>query len=372
MRYAYVIRCDEVIKDDAGNVVELRCSYDPETISGGERANKKVKGTIHWVSAPHAVPIEVRLYDRLFAVPDPEDVPEGKTFLDNLNPNSKEVLAGSLVEPSVAGAAPGTRFQFERQGYFITDAEDSTPENLVFNRIVTLRDTWAKVSEQGKVSSEKAKSGKTKSGKAKAKRQKAGSEDAVGRTREDVLEALSGDAASIRAFEHFMDELGLSLTEAEVLATDAASAKLVDEAVDAGASAKAAAAWVVSVIPGELKDRSIETLAFNGSALADLIGFIDDGTISNRTAKEVLGEMMASGKAPGDIIDDKGLKQVSDVAALGGIVDDLMGKFPDKVEGYRSGKKGLIGFFVGQAMKATGGQANPQVLKGVLEEKLLE
>ncbi len=117
LRYAYVIKCDEVIKDEAGNVVELRCSYDPESIRGGANADKKVKGTIHWLSAPHAVPAEVRLYDRLFATPNPERVKEGGSYLDNLNPSSKEVLTGSFVEPSLADTDAMVHFQFERQGY---------------------------------------------------------------------------------------------------------------------------------------------------------------------------------------------------------------------------------------------------------------
>jgi len=146
LRYAYIIRCDEVVKDADGNIVMLKCTYDPDTRSGSESAStRKVKGTIHWVSVKTAADVQVRLYDRLFMSPDPEDAPEGKTFLDNINPESiKTVLA--KVEPTVAAATPGTRVQFERNGYFCADTEDSTPGNPVFNRIVTLRDTWAKIS----------------------------------------------------------------------------------------------------------------------------------------------------------------------------------------------------------------------------------
>ena len=141
LRHAYVIRCDEVVKDAAGQVVELRCRYDPDTL-GRPPADGPVKGTIHWVSARHAVPAEIRLYDRLFRVPDPEAA--GGEFTDHLNPASLTVVQG-WVEPSVLGDPPDVRYQFERLGYFWQDPVDSRPDRLVFNRIVTLRDSWAKI-----------------------------------------------------------------------------------------------------------------------------------------------------------------------------------------------------------------------------------
>ncbi|MBM4421823.1 MAG: glutamine--tRNA ligase/YqeY domain fusion protein [Chloroflexi bacterium] len=144
LRYAYFVKCVGVVKDANGQIVELRCTYDPATRGGDAPDGRKVKSTIHWVSAPHAVQAEVRLYDRLFAKENPDDVPEGKTFLDNLNPNSLEVLPMCFVEPSVKGAAHGSRYQFERSGYFCVDP-DSANGKLVFNRTVGLKDSWAKV-----------------------------------------------------------------------------------------------------------------------------------------------------------------------------------------------------------------------------------
>jgi glutaminyl-tRNA synthetase len=146
LRWGYFIKCDEVVKDAAGNVVELRCSYDPATRGGNAPDGRKVKGTIHWVSAAHAVTAEVRLYDHLFRTPNPDDVPEGQTYLDNLNPKSLEVIDGYL-EPSVRGATPGARYQFERLGYFCVD-RNSTGQKLVFNRAVTLADAWAKLEKK--------------------------------------------------------------------------------------------------------------------------------------------------------------------------------------------------------------------------------
>jgi glutaminyl-tRNA synthetase len=144
LRYAYFIKCVDVVKDASGAVVELRCTYDPQTRGGNAPDGRKVQGTIHWVSAAHALPAEVRLYDHLFLKPDPNDVPDGGNYKDNLNPKSLEILKPCWVEPSLAAGLPGCRYQFERLGYFCIDPVDTTPQALVFNRTVTLRDSWAK------------------------------------------------------------------------------------------------------------------------------------------------------------------------------------------------------------------------------------
>jgi len=144
LRYAYFIRCTGVVKDAGGRVVELRCTYDPATRGGNAPDGRKVKSTIHWVSAGHAIDAEVRLYDNLFLVPDPNDESEGRDFTDYINPKSLEVLEGCKLEPSLASAEPGSRFQFERLGYFCMDP-DSRPGRPVFNRTVALRDAWAKI-----------------------------------------------------------------------------------------------------------------------------------------------------------------------------------------------------------------------------------
>jgi glutaminyl-tRNA synthetase len=147
LRCAYFITCTEVIKDDRGEVVELRATYDPATRGGDAPDGRRVKATLHWVSAAHALPIEVRLYDRLFSVEDPEKVSEGQTFLDHINPASLDVLQGCLAEPSLATAVAPARFQFERIGYFCVDP-DSRPGKLVVNRTVSLRDAWAKIEQK--------------------------------------------------------------------------------------------------------------------------------------------------------------------------------------------------------------------------------
>jgi glutaminyl-tRNA synthetase len=153
LRYAYFITCTGVVKDAGGNVVELHCTYDPATKGGNAPDGRKVKSTIHWVSAEHAVDAEVRLYETLFTREDPNVVPEGQDFTVNLNPNSLEIVSGAKLEPSLGDAAPGSRYQFERLGYFAVDPDsdpDSSGRKLVFNRTVALRDTWAKIEAKSK------------------------------------------------------------------------------------------------------------------------------------------------------------------------------------------------------------------------------
>ncbi|MFC1475520.1 glutamine--tRNA ligase/YqeY domain fusion protein [Candidatus Zixiibacteriota bacterium] len=149
LRYAYFITCTEVVKDASGEIIELRCTYDPATQGGDSPDGRKVKATLHWVSAAHSLEAEVRLYEHLFTKENPLDTAEGENWLDSLNPDSQEILTGCRIEPSLADAQPGNRFQFERRGYFCVDP-DSAPGKLVFNRTVTLRDTWAKIQQKQK------------------------------------------------------------------------------------------------------------------------------------------------------------------------------------------------------------------------------
>jgi len=149
LRNAYFVTAQSVVKDADGNVAEVHCTYDPLSRGGNSPDGRKVKSTMHWVSAAHAIGAEIRLYDKLFTKPDPSDVEEGQDVLSNLNPYSLEILTGARLEPSLANAKLEDRFQFERVGYFCVD-RDSTPDALVFNRAVTLRDTWAKLEKRGK------------------------------------------------------------------------------------------------------------------------------------------------------------------------------------------------------------------------------
>jgi glutaminyl-tRNA synthetase len=355
LRYGYIIRCDEVVKDAAGDVVELRCTVD-ETTRGGAAGERQVKGTIHWVSAAHAVPCEVRLYDRLFTDADPEA--DDADFTTKLNPASLETVTGARIEPSVADEEPGTHYQFERLGYFVSDIVDSRAGALVFNRTVTLRDTWSKVTGQAKPSD------------GRPDRTPAKQERATPVPRRDRPAAPAARSTQLAARRREYEErLGIAAEQAEVLTRDDAVAALFDATVAAGAAPDAAAKLIVNELPREAREDAA-ALNVSGVALAGLIRLLERGDISSSAGREVLSELLEKGGDPERIVDARGLRQVSDETAVSALIDEVVAANAKKVEEYRGGKTGLLGFFVGQVMSRSGGTVNPTVAKQLLEQKL--
>ena len=336
LRHAAVIRCDEVIKNDAGEVVELRCTVD-------RSSDRKPKGTIHWVSAAHALDVEVRLYDRLFSVenPDRSDT-DYKTFL---NPQSL-VTRRARIEPSVASAAHGAMFQFERHGFFTVDP-DSKSGALVFNRTVALKDSWGK---QQRAETAPQKTQPKPAPKAEAPK---------------VERELSPEAAALR------DRYALSPDDAHLIA-DAGLIALFESAVASGANGKTVGTLVANDLHRVLKaeNRAIATLPFGGRELADLSALVDDGTLTAKLAREVVAEMVRSGAAPGKIVADRGYRQVSDEGALGAAIDGVLAARAELVARYRSGETKLYGVLIGELMKATEGKANAKLAGELLRRKL--
>ncbi len=365
LRYAYFIRCTEVVRDqESGEVTELRCTYDPATRGGDAADGRKVRGTLHWVSAEHSLPAEVRLYDRLFLHEDPGgQEADFKTFL---NPNSLEVLTDSRIEPSVAGA--GDSFQFERQGYFALDAADVSRRRngaLVFNRTVTLRDTWAKIAGDG----EHARRAAAAADKAARKAATKARQRRLSLAEAPALERPLTPRQQ-RVFERYHGELGLPRPTAGLLAADPALSRLFDRALEVSGQAKAVANWIVNELLRELKDRTIEDLPFGGEQLGELVSMIASGTISGTVAKDVFAEMLQTGKRARDIVAAEGLEQLGDSSDLEPLVDRVFDDHRDKVEQYRAGKTALMGFFIGQVMSASRGRANPQLVRELLSDRL--
>ncbi len=369
LRYAYIIRCDEVIKDpQTGEVTELRCTYDPATQGGAAPEGRKVRGAIHWVSAQHALPVEVRLYDRLFLKPNPDDVEEGKTFKDYINPNSMEVVTEARVEPSVGGDPPGSRYQFERLGYFVSDIVDSAPGRLVYNRIITLRDSWAKQfqAEQEaerptvRAAEAPAKSEDDKRTEAETRRSRTEARD----------ERRAGTPELAERLARYTAELGLPFEDADVLTGDLALARFFEDALAAYAAPRPVANWVTNEVLRELKGSELAELPFGGAAVGKLVKLIDQGTISATIGKEVFAAMLEGGGSPEQIVRERGLEQIADAAHLEPIVAGVVAANADKAEQYRSGKTGLLGFFIGQVMRATQGKANPQLVQTLVEREL--
>ena len=367
LRHAYIVTCTGAVKDENGEVVEVHCTYDPETRSGSSGSagkHRKTQTAIQWVSAAHALPAEVRLYDRLLRVADPDA--DGLDFKNALNPASLEVLTGCLVEPSVADDPAETRYQFERHGYFWRDPGESAPGAPVFNRIVPLRDSWIK---QGAA----APAAPSRKGETAVKGGEDGAAPAAPEPDARARMAQRDPALAAR-FERYVRDFGLAEDEAELLTRDTAGADFFEQAMSAQgaqrANPKALANWINHELLGELKERGIAALPFGPAQLAHLVALVDDGTISTAGAKAVFGELLAHGGDPAAIVETKGLRQVRDTDALLPAVERVIAANPDKAEQYRAGKTGLLGFFTGQVMKETQGAANPQLVQDLLKERL--
>jgi len=338
LRHAWVIRCEGVVKDREGNIVELHCTYDPTTRGGSTPDGRTVRGTIHWVDAAASLPCEVRLYDRLFSVPDPGADEDGD-FIRHLNADSLIVARDARIEPAVATDPPGSCYQFERLGYFTSDSEDSQPGALVFNRTVTLRDTWAKIT------------GRETQSAGRPDRRRRESSPAI-RAAKPQREAATPGAAT------------------DLVSRDAAAAKLLEAAVAAGADRRTTHNWITNDIARELAGQPASRLRFGGVQLAALLGLLDQGAISTSSARDVLAEMVGAGGEPAAIVERKGLSQIRDAAAIADIAADVIAASPSKVAEYRAGRTGLLGFFVGQVMKRTDGRADPALVQDALRERL--
>jgi glutaminyl-tRNA synthetase len=355
LRHAYVIKCEEVIKDENGEVIELRCTADLDTL-GKAPEGRKVKGIVQWVSAEHALDVEVRLYDRLFTSKTPG---AEENFLDHINSDSLTILQGCKIEPSVATDEPGTSYQFERLGFFCSDTVDSKEGALVFNRTVTLRDTW----DQKKKEAPK---------KAEAPKKKAKQDNTPkGRTKADERAELRAQNPEVSArYERYKGEFGLSEDDADILSAEAEVAALFEAAVSAHNNPTALANLVLNEVMRELKDSTVTELPFGGTELGELVKLLDEKVISSKIAKQVFAEMAKNGGSPATIVEEKGLKQVTNSSELEPVVEQVLANNPDEVERFKAGEKKLQGFFVGQVMKATRGKANPKLVNELLRAML--
>ena len=350
LKYAGVIRCRSVVRNDAGEVVELRCDWEGE--GGDEAEGPAPRAAIHWVSAEDAVPAEVRLYDRLFSVRDPGAAEDLESVL---SPCSERVMARAVVESGIAGASPGSRYQFERLGYFVADSEDSRPGRLVFNRTVALRGSWKP-------------DGDAASRAPEARRSTAGRTATPVRRRE-VLR----DAGATRRFEE-LTELGAGEAAALAIAKNAALDRLFREAQarypEGGDSL---AAWIANEV-SHLAARKGEEGApkLEPAALAALARAVDDDDLSHRQGRRVLKALVENGGSYEDARKRARLEEVDDPEAIEPVARALLGEHPAKAAAYRSGQHGLLGFFVGQVLQRTGGAADPRAASALLRKMLLD
>jgi glutaminyl-tRNA synthetase len=354
LRYAGTIRCREVVTDSRGEPMELHCSYR----AGGAGDGGEVKGVVHWVSAEKSLACEVNLVDRLFSVEKPD---ESADFLAHLNQRSLEALTGCRIEPSVLDAPIGVRLQFERLGYFVLESRDGAGGALVWNRIVALRDS--KEPARGEPAAEAAPAPTARNTKSQTRPAR--------KSRAEVRERIRERSPELAArLERFTGELRLEREAAEILTEDLDLAAFFEAAVAAGARPALAANWVLNELIGQLGGRALDALPFGGRELGALVRLVDDGTITGAGGKEVLAEMLAGGRDPAEIVERRSLRQVSDAAAIEPLVDQVLAAHPDHVARYRAGKTGLLGFLVGQVLKASGGAANPERVQELLRKRL--
>ncbi|MEE9385326.1 MAG: glutamine--tRNA ligase/YqeY domain fusion protein [Nannocystaceae bacterium] len=360
LRYAYVIKCDAVIHDRVtGEIAELHCSYDPATRGGNTPDGRKIKGTLHWVSAEHALTAEVRLYDRLFACERPGT--DGRDLLDDLNTDSLETIVDAKLEPSLAGTKAGAHFQFERQGYFYSDPVTTTGELLVFNRTVSLKDTWAKVSTRH----DRAGADATKDPSPKRK------QSSISGT---LPRLPARKLALTERAQGYVADLGLSQANAEILGHHPKVADLFDAArlTSPGAQANTVANWIVNELMRELKDTELHQLRFDGAAFGELVARVDAGDISGSAGKKVLGEMVRTGERPAAIIERLDLAPIRDEARLRILVAEAVRQNSLQADKFRSGNQRMLGFFIGQIMKQTGGKADAKLVDAMVRRALAE
>ena len=354
LRYGCVIRCDAVERDEQGEITRLRCTYDPESIGGGAGRGPKPRGIIHWVSAAHGLPCEIRLYDRLFSVERPE---EGD-FLQNLSDRSLEVVRG-VVEPSVADDPSDQRYQFERQGSFWRDPVSSRPEALVFNRVVALRDSFQKQIQ----------------GEEPAPAPAAGARPGADRTRParrskaELQERLLEQNPALQAAYARYVALGVDEGDARIIATTDGLATFFEEAQAVHDAPRTVSKWVVNEVVRELKEETLDALSVSPAALGALVAQVDDGSLPATAGKQVFADLVVHGGLPADAIARLGLDRVARVD-LDAIVRAVIAAHPDEAARYRDGKTALIGFFVGQVMRQAQGAADAQAVRAALLQQL--
>jgi glutaminyl-tRNA synthetase len=361
LRSACLVRCREAIKDADGRVVELRCTWDPDSQGGMPKDGRKVKGTLHWVSAPHAVEAEVRLYDRLCRVPKPEE--GGADFLAALNPASLEIVRGARLEASLASAEVGSRWQLERVGYFVVDG-DARPGAPVLNRIVTLRDSYAeKPAEKPEEAAAPADPGRGE----RERNRKAQTRPKSRSPQEYRAEARARDPELAAAHERIGALVGAEA--ADLLAGDRATASLFLGTVELAAGhAELVAKWMINELPRALAGKELAASGLDAARLAELIRAVGGGALATPAAKGALAEMIATGKPLAEVAVARGGAGVTrdDLAAR---AKELLAAHADKLAQYRAGKTGLRGFFVGQLLKAAPG-ADPKDIQDVLGAEL--
>lgn len=353
LRHGYIIRCDDVIRDADGRVLELRCSHDPNTLNEEPQDGRKIKGVIHWVSATQGVQREVRLYDRLFAVPNPEEDPD-VPFLAHVNPNSLTTVQG-WMEPALAELDKEAHVQLERLGYFFVDPVATGDGLPVFNRVVTLRDSWAKAQED---SQEQERESRRRSKDKEKAAAPIHDRQAERQAEFDNNEELAQNHKELRA-------LNVGEEDAWTLLHDDAARAFFHTAVHHGAPAVTAARWIVNELPRAYAEHE-GAHQLTAEAFAGLAKLLDADRVTNAGGRDILAILIAQGGQADAIMVERQLEKLDNDAALQPLVDTVLQAFPDQAAAFQAGEQKLLGFLLGKVMQESGGRADAQRVRQLL------
>ena len=373
LRHAFVVRCDAVEVDAGGQVTSARATVLPDSL-GANPEGERVWSAIHWVDAEAAAVAEFRLFDRLFRPPDP-DVAAGD-FADHLEPDSSVVRHG-VVEPSVLRDAADVRYQFERLGYFWRDPIDGRDERLVFDRIVPLKDGWARqraaqpapaAAQVASTSDDQRLAADTADTATTATTADTADTGDTAASEADPIARLGESERAVAAA--LRDRHGLEAAPAALIAVNPRFQQLFEEGLAAGAPASELAIWIANDVQRLSKRHGEVPAGVHGTALATLLQHVREGSLTLRSAREVLDEVAVSGAPPEQVVAERGLAVQSDPEALAALVQHALVEHPTEVAAYRAGKRGLLGFFMGQVMRASGGRADPAAVQAAVRAAL--
>ncbi len=350
---AYTLRCDDVVRGPSGEIRALHCSHQPSS-HGQAPEGRGARGTVHWVHASRSLPVEVRLYDRLFRAEQPDAEPD---LLASLDPRSLRVVRGARAEPALSQAAAGSHYQFLRQGYFFVDPIDSTPGAPVFNRTIALRDSWSGRAAQPE-----------------SRRLRPRKEAAIPGARQTRAGARAERRAADPAFaarvRRFHDELGLGDDEADLLAGDPALADYFEAALGAHGNARSIARWLSNDLLGLAHERQVGTLRLPGAAFGRFVALADCGRVTAAAGKALLASLVERGGDPEARMRELGLERVEDRSALERAVGSVLERCQAEVARYRGGETKLFGVLLGAVMRQTQGAADPALVRRILQERI--
>ena len=355
LRSAYFIRCESFTKDpETGQLIDIRCSYDPASRGGSSPDGRKVKGTLHWVSADKGLPVLVRNYGPLFA----DDTPDTSDIRAAIDPDSLVLMPNAIIEPSVGSPPFSHHYQFERQGYYCRDVDHLNPQAqdderaLVMNRVVPLRDSWDKKDAPKKDTPPPKK--------------KAVQPRSVPAQPKTIVPPTDPHLAA--RFHHYVNELGLPPDRSHQLTRKAHTSMLFDDATNVHNAPDSVSKWLVNVCLGEPEVPGAKPIS--GHQVGTIVALLDAGTVSGSGAKKLLELLRKVGGDPKQLVDEHGLHQLDDSGELEPIVARVIAENPEALERYRNGEQKLFGFFVGQVMRATGGKGNGKLIAKLLNQAL--